>query len=294
MRLLEDAENISPWLAYPDRSWIAVGDSAGTGPALKSPVPETCLTALPESCWAVRDLTRSGYGIIRSLPETPQERSSLLFVSGMARESGHKHADDLSFVLMEGGRKVFVDSGKYGYTNDEARHYVRSARAHNVISLSDRVIMPRDIDIRKLRMGPIGQDGSQFVIAGVVVRPDLFRHERVFYYRPGVSLRIEDRLYNETDSRWSSNLHLAPGLVPELTKEGFTVRVGDRVVRATFDGPDCELIATVGATEPYQGWVSAGYLELTLAYVVSASCPANLVESRWRIDFAPQDSADAT
>ena len=126
-------------------------------------------------------------------------------------------------------------------------------RAHSVISLADRVIMPRDIDIRKLRMGPIGQDGFQFVIAGVVVRPDLFRHERVFYYRPGVSLRIEDRLYNETDSRWLSNLHLAPGLVPELEEGGFTVRVGDRVVRATFDGPECELIATVGATEPYQG-----------------------------------------
>ena len=66
------------------------------------------------------------------------------------------------------------------------------------------------------------------------------------------------------------------------------------MVRATFDGPDCELIATVGATEPYQGWVSTGYLELTPAYVVSASCPANLVESRWQIDFAPQDSADAS
>ena len=47
MRLLEDAASIAPWLAYPDRSWIAVGDSAGTGPALKSPVLETCLTAIP-------------------------------------------------------------------------------------------------------------------------------------------------------------------------------------------------------------------------------------------------------
>ena len=35
MRLLEDAANIAPWLAYPDRSWIAVGDSAGTGPRAK-------------------------------------------------------------------------------------------------------------------------------------------------------------------------------------------------------------------------------------------------------------------
>ena len=66
------------------------------------------------------------------------------------------------------------------------------------------------------------------------------------------------------------------------------------MVRARFEGPRCELTATVGATEPYQGWVSTGYLKLTPAYVVSASCHANLVESRWQIDLAPQDSADAT
>ena len=125
------------------------------------------------------------------------------------------------------------------------------------------------------------------MIAGAVVRPNLFRHERVFHYRPGVSLRIDDRVYNETGSRWVSNLHLAPGLVPELEEGGFAVQVGDRAVHATFDGPACELIATMGATEPYQGWVSTGYLELTPAYVVSASCPADLVESSWRIDFAP-------
>lgn len=287
VRFLEGAEEISPWLAYPDKSWIAVGDSAGFGPRLTSPVPETCLTAMPDSCWAVRDLTRSGYGIVRSLPDTPRERSSLLFVSGMADRSGHKHADDLAFVLMEGGQKIFVDSGKYGYTNDEARRYVRSARAHNTISLADRAIMPRDIDIRQVRMGPIGQNGTHFVIAGAVVRPDLFRHERVFRYRPGVSLRIDDRVYNETGSRWVSNLHLAPGLVPEVEGKGFAVQVGDRAVHAAFDGPACELIATMGATEPHQGWVSTGYLELTPAYVVSASCPADLVESSWQIDLAP-------
>ena len=272
----------------PDRSWIAVGDSAGTGLRLKSPVPETCLTALPESCWAVRDLTRSGYGIIRSLPDAPQDNASMLFISGMAQQSGHKHADDLSFVLMESGHKVFVDSGKYGYNSDEARRYVRSARAHNTISLVDQTIMPRDIDIDKLRMGPIGQDGLKFVIAGVVVRPGLFRHERAFYYRPGVSLTIEDRLHNETDSRWLSNLHLAPGLLPEVEQGGFTVQVGNRTVKAYFDGPNCELSTTVGETEPHQGWVSIGYLQLTPAYVVTASCPAELVESSWGIEFKPQ------
>ena len=66
------------------------------------------------------------------------------------------------------------------------------------------------------------------------------------------------------------------------------------MVQAKFEGPKCELTATAGATEPYQGWVSTGYLELTPAYVVSASCPANLVESRWQIDFEPQDSAAAS
>ena len=279
--MLERAETVTPWLTYPNKEIIAVGDSTGTGPALETPVEPVCMS--DTSCWAVRDLTRSGYAIIRSLPETPLDEASLLFVSAMAHSTGHKHADDLGFVLMEGGRKVFVDSGKYGYNDDEARRYVVSARAHNVPSLAGRTIGPKDLNVDTAHIGPIWLNGSKFMIDGAVERPGLFRHERTFHYTPGISLRIKDRLYNRTNKPWLSNLHLAVGLVPEVDGSGFTVQVGNRIVHAEFKGLGCELILTKGDTEPYQGWVSTGYLELTPAHTVSALCPAKLIESEWLV-----------
>ena len=280
-RILERAEKVTPWLTYPNGDIIAVGDSAGTGPVLKAPVEPVCLS--DTSCWAVQDLTDSGYAVIRSLPETPLDEASLLFVSAMAHLTGHKHADDLGFVLMEGGRKVFVDSGKYGYNHDEERRYVISARAHNVPSLADRTIGPKDLEVESAHVGPIRVNGSEFMIHGAVDRPGLFRHERTFLYAPGASLRIKDRLYNRTNKPWLSNLHLAVSLVPEIHGSGFTVRVGNRIVHAEFKGLGCELILTEGETESFQGWVSTGYLKLTPSSVVSASCPAGLVESEWII-----------
>ena len=282
--ILERADAISPWLTYPDGRWIRVGDSHGDGPQLTGPVEPVCL---PDGagCWAVRDLTKSGYALVRSLPEADDGESSILFVSAMAAPTGHKHGDDLGFVLMEGGRDIFVDTGRYGYNYDEARRYAVSARAHNVPSLVDRRIDPYNIDPANTYFDPVLVEQGQFVIRGAVERPGLFSHERVFSYVPGALLRIEDRLNNLTNSRWQSNLHLAPDLIPEVSETGFMVSAGDLAVRAEFSGEGCGISTVRGETNPYQGWVSVGYLEMTPATVVIATCPPDLVESSWHITF---------
>ena len=209
----------------------------------------------------------------------------MLFVSAMAAGAGHKHSDDLSFVLMEGGREIFTDSGMYGYNYDEIRSYALSARAHNIPSLIDRRIYPADIDPANTHLDPVLVDQGRFVIRGAVDRPGLFLHERVFSYVPGALLRVEDKLNNLTDSRWQSNLHLAPDLIPEISETGFVVSAGDLTVRAEFSGDGCDISEIRGETNPHQGWVSVGYLEMTPATVVVATCPADLVESSWHITF---------
>ena len=283
-RILERADAIAPWLTYPDGRWVRVGDSHGDGPQLTGPVEPTCL---PEGggCWAVRDFTKSGYAIIRSLPEVEESEASMMFVSGTTAPTGHKHADDLGFVFIEGGKDIFVDSGRYGYNYDEARSYVLSARAHNVLSLVGRRTDPYVIDPADSHLEPIVIAQGRFTIRGVVDRPGLFIHERALSYLPGALLRIEDRMDNLTELRWQSNLHLAPDLVPEISDTGFVVNVDDLTVRGEFSGEGCEISAVRGETDPYQGWVSVGYLELTPATVVVATCPADLVESSWYITF---------
>ncbi len=284
VEILDQADEVSPWLTYPDGRWVRVGDSHGEGPKLTGPVPSTCL---PEGggCWAVRDLSKSGYALVRSLPEVEPSRSSMLFVGGTMAPTGHKHADDLGFVLIEDGQDIFIDSGRYGYNYDAARKYVLSARAHNIPSLVGRRIDPYVIDPDKSHLGPLRVEEGQFTISGVVDRPWLLVHERKLSYIPGVMLRIEDKLDNRTESQWQSNIHLAPGLIPEISETGFVITAGELTVQAEFSGEGCRISAVRGETDPYQGWVSAGYLELAPASVVVATCPADLAESSWHITF---------
>ena len=117
--------------------------------------------------------------------EADESESSMLFVSGMVQAVGHKHADDLGFVLLEEGQDIFVDSGRYGYNYDEARNYVLSARAHNGPSLVGRRIGPHSIDPANSHLEPILAEEGQFTIKGVVDRPDLFIHGAYVLLRSG-------------------------------------------------------------------------------------------------------------
>ena len=281
-QILKRADAVSPWLTLPDGRWVPAGDSYGTGPQLTGPVESDCLPG-GAGCWAVRDLTESGYAVIRSLPESGARESSMLFVSAMVATRTHKHSDDLGFVLFERGREVFVDSGRYGYNYDDTRNYVVSARAHNVPSLVGESIAPANIDPSNTRLDSVVAEEDRFVVKGVADRPGLFIHERKFSYYPGSRLIIEDRLSNRTVSHWQSNLHLAPDLVPEISETGFVVRAGDLTVRVEFRAEGCEISAVRGETDPYQGWVSVGELKMTPATVVIATCPPDLVESSWDI-----------
>lgn len=52
-----------------------------------------------------------------------------------AYQPGHTHCDLLSFELMMASQRVIVDTGVYEYEPGEMRHYVRSTRAHNTVSV---------------------------------------------------------------------------------------------------------------------------------------------------------------
>jgi len=170
-------------------------------------------------CVAIGDFTESGYAIVRSLPSVIHQ-SSMIFVTGMSYSRTHKHADDLSFVLYERGRFVFVDSGKYGYDNDKWRSYVLSAQAHNTISLENLPLSRMSAGTYGSALRELRNTGSSFVISGALTRPASFRQARSITYDPGRSLQIVDRLTSDSQQRYVSSLHLAPDLNPELSDTG--------------------------------------------------------------------------
>jgi hypothetical protein len=263
-------EAVSPWLTFPDGTTAAVGDSAGKSKPLKEdPIEPACLD--DGRCYAVGDFTKSGYAIVRSLPSA--EQTSMLFVTGMAHATAHKHADELSFELFEFGRLIFVDSGKYGYNNDAMRRYVLSADAHNTVGIDGVEINPDDIEMSGTLLRSIEFRAGKFKIEGSLKRPWLFQQERQITFDPGRSLRIVDTVSSFWSRTFVSSLHLAPDLSPVLTGTGFKVEVGDHSVTAKLIDDDCKIIQVRGQKEPPLGWISTGYQKATPTTVVRALCP---------------------
>lgn len=92
----------------------------------------------PEALYAY--YPHSGYFINRS----SWEKDELLNATWFMFKSGyhtrvHKHADDLSFMLVSKGYDIFIDSGKYGYKlGDPYVDYLHSALGHNTVVVNNQ------------------------------------------------------------------------------------------------------------------------------------------------------------
>lgn len=279
---LEKADDVAEWLTLPDATVVPVGDSEGTRRAMaEDPDEIECLDV--DLCYAVAPYNESGYGIVRSLPSARADQS-MLFVQGMAHNLVHKHADDLSFILYEFDRPIFIEGGKYGYKRDQWRRYVQSPASHNTIGLDRDHISPTTIVTGGSHIGSTEIEDGAFTISGAYERTELFEHHRSFSYVPGVSLDIEDRVANQTDDAIVTSLHLAPDLEPKLSDDGFTVDLGDKTMAVELVG-DCQISAHRGEEAPVLGWYSPSYLRVEPITTVRAVCPPDTTDLGWSMRF---------
>jgi hypothetical protein len=275
--LLTKAKAVEPWLVRPDGNFVAVGDSEGKGQPLdvtgaRGPV--------------IGDFTESGYAVVR-------DADSMLFVTGMAYNSTHKHADELSFELFDFGRPIIVDTGKYGYRDDPMRAYVTSAAAHNTISLTDRTIPHDSVKYSGSLLTSLERKGEALVVTGQVDRPGLFSQQRSLSYKPGRSLIVRDLLAADRDQTFVSSLHFAHDLSPQLGDNGFRISLADgsRIV-GHVEEPDCKLDSHSGEKDPLLGWQSVGYLQMVPATVVRAICTGSNRTITWNIQLEPPASPE--
>lgn len=152
-------------------------------------------------------------------------------------QPGHGHCDTLSFELSIDGRRVVVDSGTYGYENDELRAYLRSTAAHNTVKVEATEQSELWSTFRAGRRArPIEariacDPSGDIVFTGV---HDGYRHlhQRVMHERTlrcstaDSTWRVTDKLSGKGVVRAESYLHFAPGLT--LREEGFGPVVVDR------------------------------------------------------------------
>lgn len=274
-------KSINPWLVFPTGEVARVGDSAAHSNPLATEVD--CTMDCAGKTYAVKDLTKSGYAVIRSMPSGPQP--SMLFVTGMAHTEAHKHSDELSFELFEEGRFVFVDTGKYGYKGGPMREHVISADAHNTVCLRDRRLFPDTIELSGSLLQPVEVIGDAFAIAGSLNRPSLFEQRRTFLYAPGSFLKIVDDLVAQEEREFVSSLHLAPDIVSYHRKDGFDAVVGDSLMSVDLIAKNFELEIKRGQQEPLLGWHCRGYLDMVPTTVVRAIVKGTAARVEWRVSF---------
>lgn len=267
--LLNLGEHAKAWLVYPDSRCVPVGDSSSV---IKRSI-SSCLTDWPhESFEDYVGAQIDGYAVIRSNNNVPIKGSSFLFLQGSFYNSSHKHCDDLSIILQEGGKNILIDPGKYGYNQDRFRKYFISTPAHNTITV-DGISTTR---LNQYSYGsaiqepPRCHNGLWSVKAYVDHIVNQYSHQRILFYLPGIDMYVVDIIDNkshtsnrevslwwhfDTDAIFTRILDGKLSFVDlDISSKPLHIRTSscaDDIQVETFKGHDEDCLA---------GWVSKSYL----------------------------------
>jgi Heparinase II/III-like protein/Heparinase II/III N-terminus len=224
---------------------------------------------LPAPRWA-RDTAASLRGM-RALFEAGQafvrDGDSYLAVSAAHHGRAHKHSDDAGVVLVEGGRVILGDAGRWGYYEEEPdRLYARSAAAHNVLTVDGQDFGWREAEPYGSGLESAEENDGRYAI---VVRNPLLgeqgvEHRRTLRYQPGAALLVEDDVSSTEEHEYVRHFHFGTELEAEQDGDGRIVVSGSGVVAvlSALD-PDTEIDLTRGSEDPRCGWTYPGDRERT-------------------------------
>ena len=290
--LLSLAAEAAPWFTLPDGGIAPIGDSSGPGVPFPAGAHFAQTAQARDGSPVVwRDMSASGYAVVRTAPDVPAQRAGMLIVHGTGIAASHGHADQLGFCLTARGRRLFVDAGKYAYSTDAWRAYFVSDAAHNVVGLDGHAFGPADTQRKGSALGPLhaAPDGS-FSIDGEIARGKAFVHRRRFLYRPGLSLTLIDSVRKPDASCAVSRLLLDPELRAEAGPQGQAlIYAGDTpVARVRSSVARASLEIVRGQESPPLGWVSPSYLRRVPATALAWTFPREVTEFSLDIVLLPE------
>ncbi|NDD63313.1 MAG: hypothetical protein EBZ36_04950 [Acidobacteria bacterium] len=221
-------------LSYSDGRLSLFNDSANTPETKPGPIITAArrLTKSAERSPSV-EFALSGYYLWQS--DTGAEK--LIIDAGppsVSYNTAHAHCDLLSFELQIAGRPWILDTGVHGYGGDRFRHYCRSTRAHNTVSINGR----EQSEIwSTFRMGGTGrilesdashsEQGWYFRGRAVHYGQPRLQHERCFQRDAAGTWTITDRITGGQFHFAESFLHFHRDLEVRKDDDGsYLLRMG--------------------------------------------------------------------
>lgn len=262
-RTIEKAEAISPWLTDPSGNYFPFGDTEGRGQVL------TATNAwVQNEATQVLDLSASGYQVVRTHPDVPEEAATALAFIGTNKTPTHSHADELSFMLYHRGELLITDAGKYTYDLDDWRRFFISDVAHNTAGLEGRHFYPEETELGSASLRPAEFSLETIKLKGSVRRTSNFVHHRTIAISTNMRrICIEDAVEFDPQEKVELRLHLdasvrvdrCAGNKFKLTRDGRVQSTLEIDSRASNIRLVCGDKAADGRITP--GWISKRYGE---------------------------------
>jgi len=178
---------------------------------------------------------------------------------------GHKHADDLGFLLYSHGEDIFVGPGVYAYDRSEYRQYVRSAQAHNTLTVDGQSYAISRDNIGKAGITAHRMDeafdfvqGSHTMYEGVTLK------RGIVFIRPSTVLVIDEAV-SGADHSIQQIWNLSPAAHDlQFDKDGASFLVGENGVSVEMRqiSPAEDVNHYYGHEDPVRGFISPRQWEL--------------------------------
>ncbi|MFZ5548501.1 MAG: heparinase II/III family protein [Pseudomonadota bacterium] len=262
---------VTEWLTAPDGSFYRFGDTEGKGVPMRRLVDAVST----EGGVAFKDLSSSGYALVRGDPANPETRGFGFAMHVPASSRAHAHADHLSFILYHRGRELFADSGKYIYERGDWRDYFVSDCAHSTVGLVGEVMLPKHVALQDGVLEPMAGHGDRVTLTGRVKKGAL-THRRIVEVQAASTIRIKDLLEGAA-ADIEVRFQLATDIEPCMRPGGVDLhRDGQLVARLDIDQQLRN--AAVYRGEPQgrlRGWISFEYGKKTPAPLLVLTYPAS-------------------
>ncbi len=189
----------------------------------------------------------------------------LMVQSSFTYHMGHKHADDLGLVLYSRGEDIFVGPGVYAYDSSRYRQYVRSAQAHNTLTVDGKSYALARDSIGKAGITAYRLDEAFDFVQGSHTMYDGVTLKRgIVFIRPSTILVIDEAISaNEHAIQQIWNLSPAADAL-KFDRDGASWSVGENGVSVEIRQlrPTAGVNHYYGQDEPVRGFISRQQREL--------------------------------